>query len=253
MASTILDLEGGTVTLALDTQYNYYQVTDTSTNHDGHLVMLAGSSLVFEDSLNAGFSPVATNIDIRIEGTADSLCVIESANDYADHRWMLPVSTVTMNATRCDFRNYSGDFAPTWELQNCDTTIIPYAYCTITEFVNLTGSDEDDDTLREIIGQATNEMNLRLEMDGVVVSQATDAGLRAICLKKSIAGLLTRYRLDGTRSGSANVDGIVTGDNIGQAIQQYTDEAEQMLKAYIKSHLPSDREMTFFSIMNRSE
>jgi hypothetical protein len=48
MPST-LDLNAGMITLAADTVYTYYQITDTSLTHNGVLVMAAGSILRFDN------------------------------------------------------------------------------------------------------------------------------------------------------------------------------------------------------------
>lgn len=236
-----LDLNGITHTITTDTIEYWYKITDTSTGHDGHLIMEAGAILIFDDAYGAGFQAEGSAITITIDGTANAQCEIKSGNTYPDYRWRLPPSTVLIGATRCIFRNYDGVLTETanWRLTNCPTIQDPYTFATVTQLVNLTGSTLADDVLHEILGQASEEINARLALDEVVIEDATDPALKAICILKAKAGILSRLQLDGTRAGAVTVDGITATENLPAAMQMYESQAEAMLKSYIRNHLPT--------------
>ncbi len=119
--SSTLDLNGGTTTLAADSTTTYLAITDTSTNHDGTLVMNAGATLIFDDSDGAGFLSAATAITITINGNADSPCTIKSASSNPDYPWTLPATTTALTATRCKMRDYTGTrYSTAWVLNNID-------------------------------------------------------------------------------------------------------------------------------------
>lgn len=241
-ASGILDLNGQTYTIQGDLTEYWFQVTNTSATR-GILVLEAGAQLVFDDSEGAGFLAGVGLITLQVDGNSDALCEIKSANSYPDHRWVLPRLTDTLACTRCKFLNYQGDLVESanWRLTNCDGITDPYAFATITELVNLTGSSLSDTVLREILGQATNEMQARLEADGVIVSITQDPVLRSICLKKAQATMLLRYVLNGSFAGSVAVDGVTSQINPSTMIKQLDDAAEEMLQAFVRNHLPADR------------
>ena len=245
-----LDLNGMSHTITADTTETYLAITDTSVGHDGTLVMEAGSTLEFDDASGAGFLAAATLITITVNGNSTSKCTIKSANSYPDHRWILPASTVTMVATRCIFRDYEGSFDSTWIQNNCEYITDPYTYATSTELVNMCGTTLSDSVLHEILGQATNEMNGRLAMDGVTVASASDINLRAICLNKSIAMVMHRMIADGTRAGSVNVDGGVAVNDAMVLANEREAKAEQMLAWYIREHLPSTRKRLWAQKVN---
>jgi hypothetical protein len=236
--SGTLDFNGTTHTIIPDSTETWFQMT--STTGTGTLIMESGSILEFDDALGAGFLPAASNIVIIVNGNSTSKCTIKSANSYPDHRWSLPVATVSFTHTRCKFRNWSGEFSPTWIPNNPEYIIEPYTYATSTELVNLTGSTLTEAVLHEILGQATNEINSRLAMDGITVSSASDINLRAIGLNKAFAMVMRRMFADGTRSGSINTDGGSSPDPMILANERET-MAETQLKAYIREHLPSTR------------
>jgi len=236
--SGTLDFNGTTHTIIADSTETWFQMT--STTGTGTLIMDSGSILEFDDALGAGFLPAASNIVIIVNGNSTSKCTIKSANSYPDYRWTLPSSLVTGVATRCIFRDYTGTFPAGLVLNNPEYITDPYTYATSTELVNLTGSTLTEAVLHEILGQATNEINSRLAMDGITVSSASDINLRAIGLNKAFAMVMRRMFADGTRSGSINTDGGSSPDPMILANERET-MAETQLKVYIREHLPSTR------------
>jgi len=248
MSDVILNLDGGTITLTTDT--NLYQITDESIGHNGILVIQAGVILSFADTLNAGFTSVASNITVTVNGTENSQAYIRSDNTYPDHRWNLPASTTSVNATRCTFVNYAGDFQNAWTLLNCLYILTGYTYCTTAELVALTGTTLSDAILMEIIGQASGEINARLALDGIALTNADDPIIASICREKAKAGVMWRMIADGTRSGSINVDG---GSSMGDTlalIEKSEAKAEKMLVQYIRVHLPSSQKRLWAQKVN---
>lgn len=246
------DLVGGAHTITADTTDAYFTFTDSVGG--GTLTLEAGSTLEFDDAAGAGFLIGSLAFTITVNGNSTSKCTIKSANSYPDHRWTLPVPATIAgagSATRCIFRDYTGTF-PTqvqWPQNNCEYITDPYTYATSTELVNLTGTTLPDAAIHEILGQATNEINSRLAMDGVTVSSASDINLRAIGLNKAFAMVMRRMFADGTRAGSVNTDGGSSPDPMVLANEREA-MAETQLKAYIREHLPSTRKRLWVQKVN---
>jgi hypothetical protein len=232
------DLVGGAHTITADTTETYFTFTDSVGG--GTLTLESGSTLEFDDTAGAGFLSTSLAFTLTITGNSTSKCTIKSANSYPDYRWTLPSSLVTGVATRCVFRDYTGTFPTGLILNNPEYITDPYTYATSTELVNLTGTTLPEAALHEILGQATNEINSRLAMDGITVSSASDINLRAIGLNKAFAMVMRRMFADGTRSGSINTDGGSSPDPMVLANEREL-KAEEQLKWYIREHLPSTR------------
>lgn len=236
--SSALDIAGAIVTQTADTDYNYFTMTDSVGG--GTLVLEAGSRTIFDDATGAGFLATSLAFTLTINGNSSHECEIKSINRYPDHRWTPPNALCTGVTTQCTFTNYSASF-PSGIVHNNPTWIVePYAYCTANEVINLTGTTLSDAILAEIIGQASNEINNRLAVDGITVA-STDAVLAAICRNKSIAGVMRRMIADGTRMGAVTVDGITTGDNPNTMIREVEAKAEKMLDYYVIANRPSNR------------
>lgn len=137
--SSILDLAGGTHTIASDTTETYWYITDTSSGHNGTLILNSGAHLKFDDAPNAGFSSVASAITIIINGNSEAPCYIESVEDVPHYPWKLPATTCSLTATRCKFRYCEGDHSPNWILNAGVEWGGDAMYCTVTDVRNLTG------------------------------------------------------------------------------------------------------------------
>ena len=80
------------------------------------------------------------------------------------------------------------------------------AYCAYTDVQSLTGSALSQAILEAIIDQADRTIDAKLRIAGI--TGANPADLKAASLEYSIAGLLTRYRMDGTKPASLSVGGL---------------------------------------------
>lgn len=146
--------------------------------------------------------------------------------------------------------NYTGTFPVGLVMNNPTYVVNPYAYCTSAELINLTGSTLPAAALAEIIGQASNEINSRLILDGITVGVSSDPILSAICLNKSYAFVMRRMFADGTRAGSVNTDGGGSGPNPMDLANERETQAEKMLVQYIRSHLPSTQRRLWVQKVN---
>ena len=119
--SATLDLNGQTVTLSADSVNYYYQITDTSSSHNGTLILQPGAEIVFDDASGAGFSSGASAITITVNGNSTSPCYVSSAISEPSNDWTMPALTANVTATRCTFADYVIPFsAPgAWVLNNC--------------------------------------------------------------------------------------------------------------------------------------
>jgi len=105
-------------------------------------------------------------------------------------------------------------------------------YCTYTELANLTGSTLSQTILEAIINEAEREVNDYLALSGL--TGVAGNAMKSATLKLSIAGLITRRRMDGTQPGSLTLDGsLVTSDNLDAAISGLRKAAFAILDNYI--------------------
>lgn len=104
------------------------------------------------------------------------------------------------------------------------------AYCTYTEIQNLTGSVLSQTILEAIIAEADREIDGRLALFNLTGSGGL---IKSASIHLSIAGLFTRYRLDGTKPGSLNIGGLSMSDNIDQAIEYHTKRGNDLISQFI--------------------
>ena len=120
MTGTI-DLNGDTLTIGPGVVLYVYQITDTSSGHDGTLVMELGSSIVWDDAPGSGFTAAASAITWTINGTPTYRCGVHTNPLNPVNRWAMPVSTASITATSCDFRYYEKPLVldPAWSFTDC--------------------------------------------------------------------------------------------------------------------------------------
>jgi len=105
------------------------------------------------------------------------------------------------------------------------------AYCTYTELTSLTGATLLQATLEAIIAQADREIDAKLAEQGLT-GTAGNAQLKAASLELSIAGLITRYAMDGTRD--------IDAENTEDSVTAHRARAQEILDAYIWAALSGD-------------
>ncbi len=114
-------------------------------------------------------------------------------------------------------------------------------YATRTQLQNLTGTSLDDGILSEIIDQADREIKSRLNL-AEISSPSSDDVLTAASLNLSIAGILTRMRIDGSKPGrNLKIGDISASDDVDAAITEYTKRAWAAVDSYILTHGIYDR------------
>ena len=106
------------------------------------------------------------------------------------------------------------------------------AYSLHTELANLTGSALSQTILEAIIAQSDREIDAKLRRAGI--TGANPADLKAVSLEYSIAGVFTRYRLDGTKPASLSLGGLSMSDNIDSAIDEHRKAGDEILEGVIK-------------------
>jgi len=106
------------------------------------------------------------------------------------------------------------------------------AYSTHTELAALTGSALAQAVLEAIIAQSDREIDAKLRRAGITGADSAD--LKAVSLEYSIAGLLTRYRMDGTKPASLNIGAFAMSDNIDAAIDEHRKNGDAILEGIIK-------------------
>jgi hypothetical protein len=225
-------LDGATVTLTAGTTYTYYQVTDTSTGHNGKLILSAGSILRFDNKSGAGFASAATLIEIYCNGTDAGNCAIISADPDPSHLWSMPASTTLIDATKCEFRGYSGSTSGEyWAFDDC--LFASSRYVTVDEMVSATGTTMERIPLARMCERVGRHISSRLSRAGLSNSYSDDA-LRTAALDLAVVDLLTRYRMDGTKPPSLTLGQFSMSDNIDGAIEGLKEEAASLIQDHIK-------------------
>ena len=135
--SSILDLNGMTHTIGLDSTETWWKIIDSSVGHNGLLHMEAGSRLEWDDTDEAGFDSSCSAITITIDGRADDECYMRCVDLFPHHPWTLPPLTATMTATQCNFMGDTGEWSSAWLTQGCKWG--GQGYCTVSDVRALTG------------------------------------------------------------------------------------------------------------------
>ncbi len=112
--------------------------------------------------------------------------------------------------------------------------------CSRTELTALTGTEYDDAIQQEIIDQSDREIKARLAL-AEISAPSSDDKLKVASLNLSIAGVLTRMRLDGSRPSSLRIGDITITDNLDSAIVEFKNKANEMITSYILTHGTYDR------------
>lgn len=124
-------------------------------------------------------------------------------------------------------------------------------YCIYPELVNLTGSELTVNELDEIIVQADSEIDACLYEAGLT-PPGSDSILKAASLKLSIAGVVTRHRMDGTQPPQLNLSGILSADySMDTAIQELRNGARLLIVAYIRKATAALRQSSRIYKVNR--
>lgn len=223
-----LDLDGATVTLTDDTVYTYYQITDTSVAHDGKLIIGAGTVLRFDNKAGAGFAALASAIEIYCNGTIDNNCAIISADPNAINKWIMPATSTIIDANYCEFSGQTGPiYADYWSFNAC--LFASGRLCSADDMTAITGTTHQRTVIGSIIEDASRDVTQFILANGL--STVAGYAQRNACIKLSVAYLLTRYRMDGTKPASLSIGGISMSDNIDTAIMTLTKEAYDILNS----------------------
>lgn len=120
-------------------------------------------------------------------------------------------------------------------------------YCSVSELAELTGSQIDDDILEAIIEQADRQIDARLAENNLSGGGNT---IKAASLSLSIAGLLTRYRFDGTKPQAFTVSKFSMSDNVDEIIKHHTKQAWDLVASYVRQNTPGGAIQTKIRIAN---
>mgnify|MGYP000893321392 CR=1 FL=1 len=104
------------------------------------------------------------------------------------------------------------------------------SYCTVEDLVAATGSAYDAVTLQALIDRADRQIDARL-----MAARVGGGGpaVREASLSLSIAALLTRMRVDGTKPSSLAIGGLSMSDNVDSAIAALEAKASGIIDSYV--------------------
>lgn len=112
------------------------------------------------------------------------------------------------------------------------------SYCTYAEVLAMTGTAYPQATVEAIIVLADKELNAMLAAKGIAAAY-TDTGLQEAGLNLTMARVLTRMRMDGTKPNTLTLGGLTMSDSIDKAIEGHRAVAMQLVQAYIDAHTAS--------------
>ncbi len=113
------------------------------------------------------------------------------------------------------------------------------SYCTVEELRVATGTNYPDEDLQAMIAMGDREIDATLQAAGVYGS---GPALNAASLNLAISKLLTRMRMDGTKTASTSLDGTISlSDDMDKAIAAYEERAWAMVDRYISYASPRRR------------
>jgi serine/threonine protein kinase HipA of HipAB toxin-antitoxin module len=112
------------------------------------------------------------------------------------------------------------------------------SYCTYAEVLAMTGTAYPQATVEAMIVLADKEMNAMLAAKGIAAAY-TDTGLQEAGLNLTMARVLTRMRIDGTKPDMLTVGGLTMKDSVDAAITGHRTVAAQLVQAYIDAHTSS--------------
>lgn len=115
-------------------------------------------------------------------------------------------------------------------------------YSTYTELAALTGSELSQSILTAIIAQSDREIDTILANYDLSGSGDT---IKSASLELSIAGVLTRQRMDGTQPDSISVGQLTMGLNTHQAIQQHRKQGLDLVQKFIDENIGDSAEIYF--------
>lgn len=121
------------------------------------------------------------------------------------------------------------------------------AYCTYTELTALTGTTLSQTIQEAIIAQADREIDGILAKEDV--SGVASGLIKSASLELSIAGVITRHRMDGTMPSSLTEGGFTMSDSLDAAISQHRTLAYKMIQDYIDEN-KSNAEDSWIAITN---
>jgi len=109
------------------------------------------------------------------------------------------------------------------------------SFCTITEIVNLTGTNLSSTILQEIIDQSDRTIKACLNKKGISVPSSDDI-LKAASINLSLIGVWRRTQQDGSLPESLSLGDISLGNNVEEIVKKFRDEALELIKSYILTH-----------------
>lgn len=105
------------------------------------------------------------------------------------------------------------------------------AYCSYQDIVDHTGTALSQTIVERFIADADRRIDSMLSVADVSTPSGTELQGASIAFTKAL--VLTRYRFDGTRTGSVTVAGFSSSDDLAGMIRQLEDEASGIVQAYI--------------------
>ncbi|MHC1597234.1 MAG: hypothetical protein ACXQT3_02845 [Methermicoccaceae archaeon] len=114
------------------------------------------------------------------------------------------------------------------------------AYTTSAEVIALTGSSLSSATVDSIIAIADDEIDARLEREGLSITGSTPAQIAVASRYLSSALVLERQRADGTLPDSVRVGDMQVAPKIEETITRYRTLAQYSVQSYISAQRGED-------------
>ena len=123
------------------------------------------------------------------------------------------------------------------------------AYCAYTDIQNLTGTTLSQSIIEAIIDQSDREI------DGILskadLSGSATGLIKAVSIELSIAGIITRHRMDGTMPSSITLGGLTMADNLDAAVNYHRQIALKYVQDYIDASSTAYAADNWVYVVNR--
>lgn len=121
------------------------------------------------------------------------------------------------------------------------------AYCAYTDIQNTTGTTLSQTIIEAVIAQADREIDGLLSKAGL--SGGGTGLIKAASIEFSIAGIITRHRMDGTMPSSITLGGLSMSDNLDALISLHRANGMRFVQDYIDSNM-TDSDEYYIAVSN---
>lgn len=123
------------------------------------------------------------------------------------------------------------------------------AFCEYTDIQNLTGTTLSQSIIEAIIAQSDREITGILAKVGL--SGSATGLVKSASIELSIAGIITRHRMDGTMPSTITLGGLTMSDNLDAAINYHRQVGLRYVQDFIDANSGSTSADNWVYVVNK--